>query len=121
MRSLVRVPGRDRQIAASKRLEHRDKIAVMHVGPNREFSMDAGYFVIAILGCADGGSACTSVATLSARYESQAQCAAASVAALEANSNFDYPTLLARCREGASPTAAKAESQRQFADGRHSG
>ena len=83
--------------------------------------MGAGYFVIAILGCADGGSACTPVATLPARYESQAQCASASVAALEANSNFDYPTLLARCREGAGPTAAKAQSRRLDADGRHSG
>lgn len=63
--------------------------------------MGVGYFVIAILGCADGGSACTPVATLPARYESEHQCAAASVSALEANSDFDYPTLLARCRQGA--------------------
>jgi hypothetical protein len=31
--------------------------------------MGPGYFVIAILGCADGGSACTPVATLDTRYE----------------------------------------------------
>ena len=55
--------------------------------------MGPGYFVIAILGCADGGSACTPVATLQTRYESAAQCSAATVAALEANSNFDFPTL----------------------------
>ena len=29
--------------------------------------MGPGYFVIAIMGCADGGSACTPVATLPAR------------------------------------------------------
>lgn len=69
--------------------------------------MGPGYFVIAILGCADGGSACTRVATLPARYESAAQCGAATVAALEANSDFDFPTLLARCRAG---SAAKAAS-----------
>lgn len=68
--------------------------------------MGIGYFVIAILGCADGGSACTPVATLPARYESERQCAAASVSALEANSNFDYPTLLARCRQGATKASA---------------
>ena len=45
--------------------------------------MGPGYFVIAILGCADGGSACTPVATLQTRYESQAQCSAATAAALE--------------------------------------
>ena len=32
--------------------------------------MGPGYFVIAILGCADGGSACTPVATLQTRYAS---------------------------------------------------
>ena len=67
--------------------------------------MGPGYFVIAILGCADGGSACTPVATLQTRYETQAQCSAATSAALEQNSNFDFPTLLARCRAGSSKTA----------------
>jgi hypothetical protein len=72
--------------------------------------MGPGYFVIAILGCADGGTACTQVATLQTRYESEAQCSAATVGALEGNSNFDFPTLLARCRAGAAP--ASAQSQR---------
>ena len=53
--------------------------------------MGPAYFVIAILGCADGGSACTPVATLQTQYASEAQCAAASGAALIENSNFDYP------------------------------
>ena len=34
-------------------------------------------YVIAILGCADGGASCQTVATLAPRYESAAQCAAA--------------------------------------------
>jgi hypothetical protein len=67
--------------------------------------MGPGYFVIAILGCADGGSSCTQVATLQTRYESAAQCSAATTAALEANTNFDYPTLLARCSEGSAKSA----------------
>lgn len=75
--------------------------------------MGPGYFVIAILGCADGGSACTPVATLPARYESQAQCNAATVAALEAHNNFDFSTLLAQCRSGASAKAAAAKSDRE--------
>jgi hypothetical protein len=58
--------------------------------------MGAGYFVIAILGCADGGSQCTPVATLQTRYASEAQCSAATGAALESISDFDFPTLLAR-------------------------
>ena len=60
--------------------------------------MGPAYFVIAILGCADGGSACTPVATLQTRYATQAQCTEATGAALIENSNFDFPTLVARCR-----------------------
>ena len=65
-------------------------------------------FVIAILGCADGGSSCTPVATLPARYATAAQCSAATGKALEQNNNFDFPTLLARCRAGAAPDSAQA-------------
>jgi hypothetical protein len=74
--------------------------------------MGPGYFIIAILGCADGGTACTQVATLQTRYESEAQCSAATVGALEANSNFDFPTLLARCRPGSAAMSAQAAQER---------
>jgi len=69
-------------------------------------NMGPGYFVIAILGCADGGSACTPVTTLQTRYESAEQCAQATPAALEANTQFDFPTLVARCRAGAARASA---------------
>lgn len=75
--------------------------------------MGPGYFIIAIMGCADGGSACTPVATLQTRYANEEQCSAATSAALEANNNFDYPTLVARCRSTAAP--ASAESARPHA------
>ncbi len=67
--------------------------------------MGPGFFVIAIMGCADGGSACTPVATLQTHYASQAECTAASGPALEQNSGFDFPTLVARCRAGVRTTA----------------
>ena len=73
--------------------------------------MGPGYFVIAILGCADGGSACTPVATLPQHYANADQCSAASAPALEANSNFDFPTLLARCRPAAQQTSTGAERE----------
>ena len=66
-------------------------------------------FVIAILGCADGGSSCTPVATLPTQYQSASQCSAATVKALEENNNFDFPSLVARCRKGHSPDSAQAE------------
>jgi acyl-CoA synthetase (AMP-forming)/AMP-acid ligase II len=79
--------------------------------------MGPGYFVIAILGCADGGTSCTPVATLQTRYETEAQCSAATAAALEANSNFDFPTLLARCRYGAPATHAEFAPEKRFPAG----
>lgn len=70
--------------------------------------MGPGYFVIAILGCADGGTSCTQVATLQTRYSTVAECSAATSAALEANTDFDFPTLLARCRPGTGAASAEA-------------
>ena len=71
--------------------------------------MGPAYFVIAILGCADGGTSCTPVATLQTRYASVGECSAAAGAALEANSDFDFPTLLARCGPGTAKAAAEAQ------------
>jgi hypothetical protein len=73
--------------------------------------MGPGYFVIAILGCADGGGSCVPVTTLQAHYANAAECSAATPAALEANSQFDFPTLVARCR--ASTSTKTAEDQRE--------
>jgi hypothetical protein len=74
--------------------------------------MGPAYFVIAILGCADGGSACTAVATLETRYASEAQCSAASGAALIDNSDLDYPTLVAQCRKAEVNSAEAKEKPR---------
>ena len=71
--------------------------------------MGPGYFVIAILGCADGGSQCTPVATAPARYATEQQCNAATSGALLDTSNLDYPTLVARCRAMKAPAAASDE------------
>ena len=70
--------------------------------------MGPGSFVIAILGCADGGAACQTVATLAPRYETAAQCSAAREQALDANTDLDFPTLIAECRRsGATPASLK--------------
>lgn len=72
-------------------------------------------YVIAILGCADGGSACQVAATLAPRYESAAQCASAREAALDANTDLDFPTLVAECRRS-SLTPAEARPRRAVRD-----
>ncbi|HLO20763.1 MAG TPA: hypothetical protein VK192_09760 [Sphingomicrobium sp.] len=74
--------------------------------------MGPGYFVIALLGCADGGSACTPVATLETRYATEAQCVAATGAALIQNSDFDFPTLVARCHAAEAKSADAKEQPR---------
>ncbi|MDQ3078451.1 MAG: hypothetical protein M3R03_00420 [Pseudomonadota bacterium] len=68
--------------------------------------MGAGLFLMAIMGCADGSSACTPVATLPARYESRAECAAATNAALATSTEFDFPTIVAECRLAPAPASA---------------
>lgn len=69
--------------------------------------MGPGFFVIAIMGCGDGAAACTPVATLSTRYESHAACEADTIAALDANGDFDFPSLIAQCRPAAAPAAER--------------
>jgi hypothetical protein len=70
-------------------------------------AMGPGYFIIAILGCADGGTACTPVMTVPTRYESEESCAAATGEALLANSNFDFPSLYAECHQAKSPASVE--------------
>jgi hypothetical protein len=98
-------------------LEPLDKSSVINPLTKQGLKMGPGYFVIAILGCADGGSSCTQVATLQTRYENADQCTAASAAALEANSDFDFPTLLARCRAGSGADRAEAKPDRRIPAG----
>ena len=71
--------------------------------------MGPGYFVIAILGCADGSSACTRVATMPVQYADQQSCAASVSQALAANTDLDFPNLVAECR----PVAARPSADRK--------
>ena len=80
--------------------------------------MGPGFFVIAILGCADGSAGCAPVATLPTRYESHEACAAAAAPALEANSDFDFPLLFAECRAAKAPAAERKPAIRVPADSR---
>jgi hypothetical protein len=96
-------------------LEPHDISTVVERLTNEGPMMGAGYFVIAILGCADGGTSCTAVATLPAHYATVDECSAAAAPALEANNNFDFPTLLARCRPA---SRASADAVRERAPAR---
>ena len=72
--------------------------------------MEPVYYVIAILGCADGSTQCTPVATVPTQYASQQACSADSRQALLARSDFDFPTLIAECR-ATHPRATAAQDK----------
>jgi hypothetical protein len=94
-----------------KQLERKIKLPVTALFKRDIKTMDAGYFIIAILGCADGGAACTPVATVPTRYESQSQCKAATADALASRTDLDFPTLLAECRAARAPAAARGPAR----------
>ena len=69
--------------------------------------MEPVYYVIAILGCADGSTQCTPVATVPTHFASESACSASTQQALLANTDFDFPTIVAQCR----PTSARKAAQ----------
>lgn len=59
--------------------------------------MGPALFVIAILGCGEGDAPCEQVRRLDTPYQTQASCMAATEAAMIANSETDYPVVVAQC------------------------
>jgi hypothetical protein len=72
--------------------------------------MGPGYFVIAILGCADGGGACVPVATLPHQYASASECSVQTGDVLAENTGFDFPTIMAECRAGTAAQSADTDA-----------
>ena len=64
-------------------------------------------YVIAILGCADGGASCQQVAVTLARYQSAAACEAATPDTLAGATDLDFPTLMARCQKSTGSAAVQ--------------
>lgn len=59
--------------------------------------MEPIFFVMAILGCDDGGMACRQERLEPARYESVEKCEAAMQGVLSRNTDLDYPVVGASC------------------------
>ena len=55
------------------------------------------FFVIAIMGCDDAGTACTQQRMEPAKYETNAQCQAAVEGALTRSTDIDFPVVSASC------------------------
>jgi hypothetical protein len=60
--------------------------------------MEPLFYVMAIMGCGDGTQQCTPARVEPARYATIQQCQAAMPAALQRNTDIDYPEIAAACR-----------------------
>jgi hypothetical protein len=70
-------------------------------------------YVMAILGCADGGGTCTEVRLAQFRFQDKVQCERAIDAILPDSTDVNYPTIAARClseRHYAAARGAKARA-----------
>ncbi len=60
--------------------------------------MEPLFYVMAIMGCADGNVQCTEARVVPTRYESMAQCRAALPDQLARNTDVPFPMIGAACR-----------------------
>lgn len=62
--------------------------------------MEPLFYVMAILGCADGATQCQESRLAAVRFESRAQCEAAIEVQLSGATDIGFPTIAARCVSG---------------------
>ena len=74
--------------------------------------MEPFYFVMAIMGCADGSTQCAEARVVQVRYATVQQCQAAMPAMLQNNSDIDYPVISAACRSNR-PQLVQMDRQRR--------
>ena len=72
--------------------------------------MGPAYFVLAILGCGEGESACQQVALANAQFTSVEACQSASEETLMRHTDADYPVVVAQCRRAGQPASAQVWS-----------
>jgi hypothetical protein len=60
--------------------------------------MEPVFYVLAIMGCGDGSTACSEARVEPAHYASVQQCQAAMPAVLARNTDLEFPVLSAACR-----------------------
>jgi hypothetical protein len=75
--------------------------------------MEPVFYVMAILGCGDAGAQCQQARVEQARYSSIGQCQEAMPAALQRNSDIDYPVVAASCQRRGNLMADKDAEHRR--------
>ena len=75
--------------------------------------MEPVFFVLAIMGCADGGVQCAEARIDPARYSTVQQCMAAAPSVLARNTDIEAPVVSASCRStGFQTVSGKAAAPR---------
>jgi hypothetical protein len=69
--------------------------------------MGPAYYILAVLGCGEGETACQQVAVADAQFATQAACQAASEDTLMRHTDADYPVVIAQCRKAGQPASAQ--------------
>lgn len=67
--------------------------------------MGPAIYVIAILGCGEGDTACQPVALVDSRYESAAECNAAAPDAAAVHMDIAFPVVIAQCQKAGTPAS----------------
>jgi hypothetical protein len=69
--------------------------------------MGPAFYVLAILGCGEGETACEQIATASSSYESVDACNRATEGELTRHIDAAFPVVVAQCRRADGPASAK--------------
>ncbi len=65
------------------------------------------FYVLAVMGCGEGETACQQVALADAQFTSQAACQAASEDTLMRHTDADFPVVVAQCRKAGRQASAQ--------------
>ena len=65
------------------------------------------FYILAVMGCGEGETACQQVAVADARFTSVVACQAASEDTLMRHSDADFPVVVAECRKAGQPASAQ--------------
>lgn len=67
--------------------------------------MGPAFYIMAIMGCGEADAACQQVSVAATRYESIESCNAATVDAVQRNSDLLFPVVVAQCQRADSKLA----------------
>ncbi len=81
------------------------------LGWRKDDAMGPMYFVMAILGCADGSEDCREARLVPVRYTTMAQCRAALPEQLARNTDVPFPVIGADCRRAGAEIAAAGKAK----------